>query len=127
MVLVSDHNWPEYDAINGLSHGAARLEYNARSWSAAIGTDGWIPEDRVPRLMPHFLRRYVDELLNAQVWIHHPGKGYLVTGFTRWNKPNAEIKALQETRRKAGSLGGQSKARRQREAAARSDRGPPMT
>lgn len=127
MVLVSDHNWPEYDVINSLSHGAARLEYNARSWSAAIGTDGWIPEDRVPRLMPRFLNRYVVELVDRGVWVAFPGKGYQVSGFAGLNKPAAYWRELREARQKAGSAGGRAKAARQRSRRKSEDRGPPMT
>lgn len=127
MVLVSDHNWPQNDAVDGLTHGAARLEYNARSWSAAMGTDGWITEDRPARLIPHFRKPYIDELIEAGLWKHFPGKGYQVQGYFPWNTPSARIAEIQEARRKAGAQGGRAKARHRQGRGHGGDRGPPGT
>lgn len=62
-----DDNFTDHPKVDVLSDGAFRLHTSGIVYSARHLTDGIVPADRVPRLVPNYRKKHLEELL-AEVW-----------------------------------------------------------
>lgn len=99
--LNLDDNFTDHPKIDQLSDGAFRLYLAALCYSAKHLTDGRIPSDRPPRLVPGFRQRYLDELVKHGLWLPFHD-GYEIHDFLQWNKPRSwwEKKRAEDAERK---------------------------
>lgn len=85
-----DDQFPENKKVDPLSDGAFRLHVSGLCWSAKQLTDGFIPDDRVARLMPRYKAGYLRELVSSApegnpLWTAATG-GYLIHDFVEFQK-----------------------------------------
>lgn len=83
--LNLDDNFADHPKVDRLSDGAFRLHVAGLCHSAKHLTDGVIPTDRPPRLVPKFRPQYVAELIDHGLWLEVPG-GYELHDYLDWNK-----------------------------------------
>lgn len=86
--LNMDDNFADHPKVDGLSDGAFRLHVSAMCYAAKHKTDGAIPPERIPRLMPRFKQTYVTELIKAGLWVQHDD-GQRIHDYLDWNKSRA--------------------------------------
>ena len=86
--LNMDDNFADHPKVDGLSDGAFRLHVSAMCYAAKHRTDGAIPPERIPRLMPRFKQAYVAELIKAGLWVQHDD-GQRIHDYLDWNKARA--------------------------------------
>jgi len=80
-----DDKFPDHPKVDGLTDSAFRLHVCGLCHCARYLTDGIIPGDRVPRLVPRYRQKSLDELIRRGLWTALNG-GYSIHGFTEWNK-----------------------------------------
>jgi hypothetical protein len=83
--LNLDDEFPEHPKIDPLSDGAFRLDVAGMAYCARLLTDGYVPKDRVHRLMPVYKPTYLRELLDGNVW-HEADGGYRIHDYLDWNR-----------------------------------------
>ena len=86
--LNMDDNFADHPKVDGLSDGAFRLHVSAMCYAAKHRTDGALPPERIPRLMPRFKQTYVTELIKAGLWVQHDD-GQKIHDYLDWNKSRA--------------------------------------
>jgi hypothetical protein len=84
--LMMDDNFADHPKIDGLSDGAFRLHVAAMCYAAKHLTDGYVPPERVSRLIPKYKASYATELIKAGVWVQHD-TGHRIHDYLDWNKP----------------------------------------
>jgi hypothetical protein len=109
--LYLDDNFADHPKVDGLSHGAFRLHVAALLYAARQLTDGKVPAEKVPRLMPGYRVRYLEELVERRLWLPDASTGYTIHDYLDWNKPRAEIEADRERLRKVRSEAGRKGAK----------------
>lgn len=96
-----DDEFPEHPKNDALSDLAFRLKVAGICYSNRHLTDGLIPADKVPRLVPRFKRSALNELLNASHWTYHESIAtYEIHDYLQWNKSRAQIEEESERQRK---------------------------
>lgn len=80
-----DDQFPDHPKIDGLSDGAFRLHVAGMCQSARYLTDGLVPAERIPRLIPTYRPKYLAELVDRLLWVEREGV-YEIHDFTKWNK-----------------------------------------
>lgn len=112
--LNLDDGYSEHRKVDALSDGAFRLHTSGLCYCAREMTDGFVPDHRVPRLVPKFKQPHLAELLAAAMWL--PAKdGFEIHDYLEWNKPRAwwiekrekDAKRLAEWRSKHPKKGGE--------------------
>lgn len=93
--LNLDDGFSEHRKVDVLSHGAFRLHTSGLCYCARELTDGFVPDVRVPRLMPNYKASFLAELTDASMWLPSPG-GYSIHDYLDWNKPRAWWEAKRE-------------------------------
>lgn len=84
-----DDEMPEDPLIDGLSDGAFRLYIAALCYAQKHQTDGLVPANRLPRLVPRFRSSHVREIVeNAGRW-EPCGDGFKIRNFEKYNKTKA--------------------------------------
>lgn len=83
--LNLDDGFPDHPKIDALSDGAFRLHVAGMAYCARNLTDGYIPKERVHRLMPVYKPSYLRELLDGNVW-HEADGGNRVHDYLDWNQ-----------------------------------------
>src|SRR2546427_7648780 len=86
--LNLDDNFTDHPKIDQLSDGAFRLHLAGLCYSAKHLTDGRVPSDRPPRLVPTFRTKHLEELLKDGLWTQHRD-GYEIHDYLDWNKSRA--------------------------------------
>ncbi len=85
-----DDQFPDHPAVDALSEAAFRLHVAGLCHCARYMTDGRIPGERVPRLVPRYRPRHLIELLDSVVpdeeplWVPTPD-GYFIPKYTKYN------------------------------------------
>lgn len=104
-----DDNFPDHPKVFALSDGAYRLHSSAICYCNRWLTDGIVPVDRLPRLMPKYRPAYLQELLDRLLWTDiGGGQAYEIHDYLDWNKSRADV----EKRRAAREQGGRDGARK---------------
>lgn len=98
--LKLDDKFAGNPKITPLSDGAFRLHVAGMLYCAQHETDGRIPPEAVPTLMPKFRRGYLDELISSDrdLW-HRNGVGYVVHDFTEYNPSRDQLQARRRATR----------------------------
>lgn len=109
--LNMDDNFADHPKVDGLSDGAFRLHVSAMLYAAKHLTDGYIPPERVPRLVPRFKPAQLAELLKSERWIQHDD-GYRICNYLEWNKSRAW---WEKERREGAERQRKSRERREKE------------
>lgn len=86
--LNLDDNFADHPKVDRLSDGAFRLHVAGLCHAAKHLTDGVIPADRPPRLIPRFKPQYVTELVTQGLWVERDGV-YELHDYLDWNKSKA--------------------------------------
>jgi hypothetical protein len=89
-VLNQHDRYPERDAVSALSDRAYRLDSHARHWAAGAHTDGLISEARVHLLLPGRLKRFIDELVAAGLWLPRDSGHFELVDHMKWNESKAD-------------------------------------
>ncbi len=88
--MLNQHDrYPERDAVSALSDRAYRLDSHARHWAAGAHTDGLISDARVHLLLPGRLKRFIDELVLAGLWLPRDSGHYELVDHMKWNESKA--------------------------------------
>jgi hypothetical protein len=105
-----DDQLPEHPKVDGLSDLAFRLYIAGICYANRHLTDGFIPADRVRRLVPKFKQVALDELTDRAMWLPSPGKrGWLIRDYLDWNRSREQIEAERERKSKGGRKGAQAR------------------
>lgn len=112
--LNLDDGYSEHRKVDALSHGAFRLHTSGLCYCARELTDGFVPTHRVARLMRDYKLGYLNELLEAAMWLPVDG-GFDIHDYLEWNKPRSwwiekrekDAKRLAEWRAKHPKKGGE--------------------
>lgn len=105
-----DENFPEHPKVDGLSDLAFRLHVSGICYCARHLTDGLIPADKVPRLVPRFRKAALQELVDKGIWYWHESiETYEVHDYLDWNRSRAQVEAERERKSKAGKKGAKSR------------------
>ncbi len=98
--LNLDDNFAEHPKVDRLSHGAFRLHVAAMCYAAKHLTDGYVPAERVPRMIPGYRATHLGELLDATIWVPL-GEDYQIHDYLDWNKSRQwwQTKRDQEAKR----------------------------
>jgi hypothetical protein len=109
-----DDKMPDHPKILALSDGAFRLHVSAIAYCNRYQTDGVVPAEAVPKLMPRFRPSYLTELVgdsangNRGLWLQR-SNAYELHDYLDWNKSKAEIAwrgdRLSQIRSEAGKKG----------------------
>lgn len=83
-----DDEFAEHRKVDALPDGAFRLHVAAMCHAARALTDGFIPEDRPPRLMRKYRKSYVTDLIAAGLW-EKATDGWVIHDYLEYN-PSAE-------------------------------------
>lgn len=106
--LNLDDNFADHPKVDALSDGAFRLHVAGLCYSSKHLTNGYIPADRAPRLVPRFRRAMLEELLGG-LWL--PAlNGYEIHDYLDWNRSREEIEQDRERIKKARSEAGKKGA-----------------
>lgn len=105
-----DHAFRDHPKIDGLSHGAFRLHWNAILYSGQHLTDGLVEPTRPARLMPGFKKSYVDELVAAGLWDKHKA-GWMIHDYLAFQQSAEDARARTEAKAAAGRAGGLKSAK----------------
>lgn len=117
-----DDQYPDHPKIVAAGHAAMALDVAGICYCARFLTDGFIPEDQVPRLLTHpNPGELVGALLRVRRWETAAG-GYLVHDYLDYNPTRAQALATRQARSAAGRRGGKQRARNLLD-----DRQPPAT
>jgi len=103
-----DDGFPEHPKNDALSDLAFRLQVSAICYSNRHLTDGIVPAEKVPRLVPKFRKSAVDELVRGCHWYYDESEdSYRIHDFLDWNRPRGKVLAERERKSKAGKKGAQ--------------------
>lgn len=106
-----DDNFPEHPKIDGLSDAAFRLHVSGICFASRHLTDGLIPADRVPRLVPRYRKAAANELVERGIWYWHESiKSYEIHDYLDWNRSREHITSERERVRKMRSEAGRKGA-----------------
>lgn len=98
-----DDGFTDHPKVEALSDRAFRLHVAGLCFCARTLSDGFIPEDRIRRLLAKVTKGMVDELVTARVWAKRPG-GMNVVGYLDYNPSKAKVEKeraeAEERRRK---------------------------
>jgi hypothetical protein len=83
--LNLDDNFADHPKVDRLSDAAFRLHVAGMLYAAKHLTNGKIPADRPPRLVPKFKPTILAELFDAGLWRQN-GVGYEIHDYLDWNK-----------------------------------------
>lgn len=83
--LNLDDGFTEHIKVDVLSHGAFRLHTSGLCYCARELTDGFVPKNRVTRLMPDYKPSFLAELTETLMWIPNK-RGYDIHDYLEWNK-----------------------------------------
>jgi len=108
--LNIDDNFADHPKVDSLSDGAFRLHVSGLLYCSRNKTNGFVPLDRVPRLMPRYRKPYLTELLEGRLWYTRPGDQIEAHDYLDWNKSRDQIEADRERIRKARSDAGKKGA-----------------
>jgi hypothetical protein len=108
--LNLDDNFADHEKVDALSDGGFRLHVSALLYCSRHKTDGFVPLDRVSRLMPRYKRSYLTELLDARLWYTRPGDRIEAHDYLDWNKSREQIENDRERIRKVRSEAGKKGA-----------------
>lgn len=108
--LNLDDNFADHPKVDALSDGAFRLHVSALLYCSRNKTDGFVPMDRVPRLMPRYRKAFLTELLDGRLWYTRPGEQIEAHDYLDWNKSREQIDNDRERIRKARSEAGKKGA-----------------
>lgn len=108
--LNLDDNFADHPKVDALSDGAFRLHVSALLYCSRGKTDGFVPMDRVSRLVPRYKKALLTELLEARLWYTRPGDQIEAHDYLDWNKSREQIDADRERIRKARSDAGKKGA-----------------
>jgi hypothetical protein len=103
-----DDQFPNHPKVFALSDGAYRLHSSGICYCNQFLTDGIVPAERLPKLMPRYRPGYLQELTDRLMWIDIGEGHYEIHDYLDWNKSRAEV----EKRRAARQSGGREGARR---------------
>ena len=108
-----DDDFPDRDAIFGLSDAAFRLHVSGLCHSNRLLTDGHLAAAKVPNLVPHFDPATVDELVAAGVWARTPD-GYLIVDSLsdQPTRDQVEARRASDRQRQSRRRGGESQRTR---------------
>lgn len=93
--LNLDDGFTEHRKIDALSDGAFRLHTSGLCYCARELTDGFVIDNRVPRLIPKYRPTFLAELTDAAMWLPSPG-GYQIHDYLEWNKSREWWEAKRE-------------------------------
>ena len=104
--LRLDDTFPEHPKVVGLSDAAFRLHVSALCYAHRNLTDGHVPDGwALPRLV-----RAVPSLEAAHLWVPDPeGDGWIIHGYTDWQRSRAEVEDLRKRRTEAGRKGARAR------------------
>lgn len=108
--LNLDDNFADHPKVDALSDGAFRLHVAGLLYASKHLTDGYIPADRITRLVPHHKRLNLVELMEVGLWLP-AAVGYTIHDYLDWNRSRAQIETDRERIRKARSAAGKKGAR----------------
>lgn len=80
-----DDQFPDHPKVDGLSDGAFRLHVSGLCHAGRYLTDGFIGDDRPPRLVAKYRPSYLRELIDGCLWMPTEG-GYMIHEFTTYQK-----------------------------------------
>lgn len=105
-----DDGYAEHPKIDSLSDGAFRLHTAAICYANRYQTDGIIPAEKAPRLMPRFRKTYIQELVDRMLW-HDIGDGaaYEIHDFLDWNRSREQIAEDKKRASESGKKGAQKR------------------
>jgi hypothetical protein len=69
--LKLDDHFAAHAKISPLTHGAFRLHVSGLLFAAGHETDGLIPLEQVPLLMPRYRPAYLEEVITRGLWLPH--------------------------------------------------------
>lgn len=106
-----DDQFPEHPKVDGLSDAAFRLHVAGICYCNRHLTDGFVPTNRVRRLVPKFKQTALDELVGYGMWKPHPPDGYLyeIHDFLDWNRSRDQVVSERERKSKGGKKGAQQR------------------
>lgn len=90
-----DDGFTDHPKVEALSDRAFRLHLAGLCFCARTLSDGFIPDDRVRRLLPKVTKAMVKELTTAGVWIEGVG-GFSVKDYLTYNPSKAKVLADRE-------------------------------
>lgn len=85
-----DDQFADHPKIERLSDRAFRLHIAGLCYCGRFLSDGFIPEDRVRRLVRKVTKSMVDELVAGRLWTAVEG-GFEVLGFLEYNPSKAKV------------------------------------
>lgn len=103
-----DDNYAEHPTNWALSDKAFRLHTAAICYANRYLTDGFIDADQVPRLIPRYTKRALEELIDHRRWMPCLG-GYKIRDYLDWNPSAAEV---HDRRKKARERKAKSRSNR---------------
>jgi hypothetical protein len=92
--LKLDDGFPDHPKVWSLSDAAFRLHTSGLAFCNRLRTDGFVPADQVARLVPHFRRKTLDELLESDRWAAVGVTrvvSYEIRNYLEWNDSAEEI------------------------------------
>lgn len=107
--LNLDDNFADHPKVDALSDGAFRLHVAGLLYASKHTTDGYIPANRVPRLIRTYKARYLADLMEATLW-RPADAGYTIHDYLDWNRSREQIEADRERLRKVRSAAGKKGA-----------------
>jgi hypothetical protein len=96
--LKLDDHFAGHPKISPLSDGAFRLHVSGLLFCAAHETDGLLPVEQVPILMPKYRPRYLAEVIARGLWLPHLEVVEL-HDFLDYNPTHEQVKARREATR----------------------------
>jgi hypothetical protein len=107
--LYLDDNFADHPKVDALSDAAFRLHVSGLLYCAKHKTDGYIPAERVPRLVPRYKKASLTELIRGRLWL--PDDAALnIHDYLDWNRSRQQIEEDQERVRKQRSEAGKKGA-----------------
>jgi len=101
-----DDNFADHPKVVALSDGAFRLQVSGICYCARYLTNGAVPVEQVPRLVPTYQPKHLRELLASGVW-RHDGDTYYIHDYLQWNTPREKVLAMRKARSEGGRKGAQ--------------------
>ena len=105
--LNMDDNFPDHPKVDPLSDAAFRLHVAGMCYASKHLTNGYVPSERVPRLVPKFRKTALAELVGG-LWLPAVN-GFEIHDYLDWNRSREEIEKdrahLKQVRSEAGKKG----------------------
>jgi hypothetical protein len=105
-----DDKMATHPKVVALSDGAFRLHASGILYCSMHLTDGRVPRDVVPGLVPKYQAVHLRELVIAGLWTAPVGgriTHYTIHDYLQWNRSRAEAEAKRAARSSAGRKGAQ--------------------